>query len=294
MTEEEKKLRREKLVLLLQAKRQEPGKSGRKHTVAHNKPQLLDYYLAKELKDGVLPRGYSKRVLKNLAENHEISLQGRHVYQRVTRVFAGDTLRPSSDINGTPSDREGKEKNYAGVFSLMDVNLPKRNELAYIGLPSNQLDVIAARVGGLVVAVEKKPKKAQELEQLNKLVKQRRPSQEGEVKVLCDNIFNVMQSWKGRDFNFIDLDLMCNMPRDPLPWVKAIYHCAARGNVLVHVTTCIGRTISEKEYETNLNTFNNCLDSVGFTIVGKPSRYGYWDRIIPMRCERYILQRREQ
>lgn len=255
--------------------------------------QLLDYYVSKELKDGSPVHGYARRVQKNLADSHAIHLGATNVYQRVERVFAGDRLRPSADVDGTPSSREGKDQNYAGFLSLVDVFIPNRYERAYIGLPANQLDVIASQIGGPVLAVERDPERAQGLEQLNKLVEQRRTHKEGAVQIICDDIFNVMKGWKGHNLNVIDLDLMCALPEQSLPWVKAISNCAARGKVVVNLTTTLGRSLSKANYENHLFRFNFNLASAGFITVGNSS-FSYRDRVFPMRCERYVLERSQQ
>ena len=251
--------------------------------------QLLDYYILKEyvLKDA--RRGYAAKVVKNLADSHAIRLQERDVYSRVKRVRAGDTLRPSADVSGTPSVREGKDQNYAGFLSLVDVFQPRVEERCYIGLPANQFDVIASKIGGSIFAVERNRERAEELEKFKSFIQKRR--RKVSLTVANCDIWILLQTL-ANEFNIFDLDLMCPMQEDTLEWAEVFYHSAKPGMSILNLTTIVGRVITAEEHEKRVNWFNRNLHSVGFKPIGR-SRFVYRDRAHPMRCERYVVYKPE-
>jgi hypothetical protein len=249
--------------------------------------QLLDYYLLNEVILNDNKRGFPARVKGVLAKNHSIRVTGTNVYQHYQGVLAGNPLRPSADVDGTPSIREGKDQNYAGIISLVDILLPKREMRRYVGLPANQLDVIASTISNSIVAVEYKPDKASKLKQFAQFVTQMRRNTR--INVINDDIWSYLQTSEEK-FNIFDLDLMCCLPKVSLKWAQAIWHSALPGVSVVHLTTTVGRKITVDSYETNVVRFTGNLNSVGFKSLGH-SRFSYRDRVIPMRCERFVLKK---
>ena len=247
--------------------------------------QLLDYYLLNEYVLQDARAGYAAKVKGTLAASHAIRVKERDVYQRVQRILAGDSIRPSGDVCGTPALREGKDQNYAGLLSIMDIFHPRTESRSYIGLPANQLDVVADRIKGRIVAVERDPARAQQLEKLKNFVVKRRPHVR--VEVVNDDIWSVLQK-RSREFNVFDLDLMCPMPEDSFEWAESVYNAAQPGFSVLHLATTVGRVLSDEDYEKRIVWFNRNLHSVGFKPAGC-SRFSYRDRRTPMRCERYVL-----
>lgn len=261
------------------------------HTLSKaSSKQLLDYYVLKEYILTDVRRGYAARVRKNLADSHAIRIQENDVYSRVKRVLTGDSLRPSADVSGTPSTREGKDQNYAGFISLVDVFHPRAEERSYVGLPANQLDHIAGRIGGSIVAVERNPERAKQLRKFKSFIRKRRRKVSLEI-ANCD-IWTLLQEQQNM-FNIFDLDLMCPIPEDTFHWAEAIYNAAQTGVSVINLTTVVGRVISIKNHEKRVNWLNRNLCSVGFKPIGG-SRFSYRDRSTPMRCERYVLYKPEQ
>jgi hypothetical protein len=255
-----------------------------------NSKQLLDYYVLKEYVLTDKRRGYAARVVKNLADSHAIKVQERDVYRRVERVLAGDSLRPSADVSGTPSIREGKDQNYAAFISLVDIFLPRAEKRAYVGLPANQLDDIASRIGGSILAVERDSQRTVELEKFKNFIQKRR--RDANLNVASSDIWMLLQGCKDR-FNIFDLDLMCPLTEDTFNWAEAVYRAAQPGFTVLNLTTTVGRSITKKNYERRVTWFSRNLCSAGFKPVGN-SRFPYRDRHTPMRCERYVLYKPEQ
>ena len=262
------------------------------HTLSQTSAkQLLDYYLLNEciLKDK--KRGFGARVMGTLEQNHSIRVKEVDVYQRFKGVLAGNPLRPSADVNGTPSTREGKDQNYAGLIALVDIMLPRKQMRYYVGLPANQLDFIATSVGGNITAVEKVPERAQKIAQFAKFVTKMRNNML--INVVNDDVWSYLQTTSEK-FNVFDLDLMCHLPDDSSSWANAIHLAARPGVSVAHVTTCIGRGkfdgLTEEKYETRVVRFIGNLISAGFKSLGH-SRFSYRDRITPMRCERLVLKK---
>ena len=221
-------------------------------------------------------------------------MTGPNVYQHYQRVLAGTPLRPSADVDGTPSVREGKDQNYAGIISLVDIFLPRREDRCYVGLPANQLDTIASNIGGSIVAVERDPKRAGQLEQLKKFTEMRHNVR---IEVVNDDIICYLSRYNSEieeyenenKYNIFDLDLMCHLPSYPY-FTDYLYRTAKLGFSLIHITTCVGRKITVDEYETRVVRFSRSLASSGFESIGH-SRFSYRDRITPMRSERFIVRK---
>lgn len=249
--------------------------------------QLLDYYILKEYVLAGKRRGYAAKVQKDLADTHEVLVKEHNVLSRVKAIRAGDPLRPSADVSGTPSSREGKDQNYAAFVSLVDIFLPRVTERAYVGLPANQLDYISHRIGGRIVAVERHLDRVRELQKLNSFIRSRRPG--ASLKVVHGDIWEIL-SGSEEKFNVFDLDLMCPIEERNMRWAKAIFDAARPGRSLLHLTTTCGRSITQRQHEKYTNRFRSNLARVGFEPFGSSS-FLYRDRATPMRCERFVLSK---
>lgn len=252
---------------------------------------LLDYYLINEI-DNNLPRGYSRRVVNNLA-THRVTLSPATIYSRVKKIISGDTIiRPSADVNGSPSARDGKDQGYAGFWSLVDIAIPDRNQRYYIGLAANQLDVVRSHISYSSITVcEKLSERADNLCHLAGLAERFRPGPR--VDIVVGDIFKQIGKEENK-YNIFDLDLMCQLPEEKKinKWVKKIYRASYPGKVVIGITTGIGRTGNTRErYKFRADYLQRALESVGFQDVGC-SRFAYRDRRIPMRSERFILTKK--
>ena len=105
-----------------------------------------------------------------------------------------------------------------------------------------------------------------------------------------EDIFEVLEEKKAV-FNIFDLDLMSILPRPEKldKWACILRSSAKEGKVVVNITTTIGRSLTEEEYNSRVGYFRQALESVGFRELGF-SPFGYRDRYTPMRSMRIILK----
>ena len=252
--------------------------------------QLLDYYLLDELMDGQ-QRGYSARVSARLAQSN-IKMSSQVVYARAKNILSGKTtVVPSADVNGTPSARIGKDQNYAGFWTMVDLAIPFPETRKYVGLPANQIDVVRERVAspGSLVVCEMDATRADKFFRLAQFLHEVRPGPRIEVEV--EDIFRVMDRETNR-FNIFDLDLMCCLPKSEEleSWAKIIYKSALPGKSVVNLTATVGRGITDKEHLYRSTIFRDMLQFAGFEETGA-SLWSYRDRQIPMRATRLILNK---
>jgi len=251
--------------------------------------QLLDYYLIPELIEG-RPAGYATRVQGRISE-HNIVVSKSTIYSRAQRVINGTTtLHPSAEFHGVPGNREGKDQNYSGFWSMLDCFIP-REERFYIGLPSNQIDRIKEQVGGWIFVCERDTDHAEQLKHLAAIISAR-PHNQAQIIVIHGDIFNFMET--NIKFNVFDLDLMQNLPDefDLKWWVHLLRTSTLRGSTIgINLIATIGRSITEEEHNKRTIFFRDALRTEGFRELGY-SRFAYRDRRIPMRAERFILKRR--
>lgn len=252
--------------------------------------QLVDYYLLDEMRTGNRP-GYASRIVSKLAEYKVIYSKGA-IYTRARHIREGKTvICPSADVNGTPAARDGKDKAYAGLWTLVDVALPDVSSRVYIGLAANQIDVVRSHITFPYMRVcEKDEERAQKLVQVAELIERFKPGPK--IDIVNEDIFTSI-SKVSNCYNIFDLDLMCQLPKEATidKWVGRIYLAAQPGKSVLAITTGIGRKgNTEERYNQRAGYLRRALESRGFQELGY-SRYAYRDRIIPMRSERFILQK---
>jgi len=248
------------------------------------KKQLLDYYIVQE---GILherPRGYARKVCSKMKSLHKVNICPKTVYSRVKGVIQGDRLVPLADVDGNPSHREGKDRNYAGFEAILDIVLPNLEDRDYLGLPANQVDSALGYAGGNIVICERDENRSQELRQIAKFLYKCRKRA---ILILNSNIWDYMNQTKSM-FNVFDFDLMCVIPYYSWTWAKSLYRAAKPGPNVVNLTTTCGRIITEEEYENRRARFERGLVNQGFQLGGK-SYFRYSDRTAPMRTARYVL-----
>jgi hypothetical protein len=252
--------------------------------------QLVDYYLLDELRNGGRP-GYAGRVVSQLAE-HKVYRTKAVIYSRARAIRSGKTLiSPSSDVNGTPAARDGKDKAYAGLWAMVDIAIPDLASRVYIGLAANQLDMVRSHTTFPYLRVcEKDVERSTRLVQIAELIERFKPGPK--IDIINDDIFRTM-SRVTNCYNIYDLDLMCQLPKESKidRWVKKIYSSSGIGKVVLSITTSIGRKgNTEERYNQRAGYLRRALEQAGFQEVGY-SRYAYRDRIVPMRSERFILNK---
>lgn len=256
---------------------------GRGKDISSRETQLIDYYTIDELVDG-LKRGYTKRVQNKLAESHQVQLKDCVIRSRIKRVInKAVILSPAAEFNGVPGPRSGKDQNYAGLWTLADLIEPNLQNRDYLGLAGNQILAIRGHVGGKITVCEKKAAIAEKMSGLVNIL--------GDDRITVENqeIFRFMNQCNPI-YNILDLDLMCNLPRPEKldKWVVSIKHCLRPGKVVMGMTTCVGRGLTEIEYQERVVYFRNILRKAGLTETGF-SAFSYRDRRIPMRVQRYVL-----
>ena len=250
--------------------------------------QLLDFYLIEELLSGA-QKGYPGRVAKKLLE-HNVVYKKNAIYSRAKTILAGKTvLVPSADVDGRPSARDGKDKMYAGLWTMVDLALPFPETRVYIGLTANQLDNVRVHLASpFMVVCERDKVRSEKLRQLADLVEK---SKQG-PKIIIENedIFEVLKEKKAV-FNIFDLDLMSILPRPEKldKWAHILRSSAKEGKVVVNITTTIGRSLTEEEHNGRVGYFRQALESSEVREMGF-SPFGYRDRYTPMRSMRIILK----
>lgn len=236
--------------------------------------QLIDFYLIPELTNN-LPPGYIKRL------QSKVNISSSILSARARRVFRGDLiLQPAADIDGKPSSRTGKERAYEGFWSLVDILLPNKIERRYIGLTSNQISPVAARLACPMIVCEKEWQKYQKLLQLASFENR---TNNRRVNVACWDIFGYL-SISERKFNIFDLDLMSILPTEErlCKWAKLIKRVSLDGPVLIYIANSVGRNITKEEHNKRLDYFISCFDNIS------RSDFNYRDRRIPIYGSRLV------
>jgi hypothetical protein len=260
-----------------------------KQLIGHKgQDQLLDFYLIEELIAGSL-KGYPGRVAKKLLE-HNVVYKKNVIYSRAKTILAGKTvLIPSADVDGRPSARDGKDKMYAGLWTMVDLALPFPECRNYIGLTANQLDNVRSHLSSsFMVVCERNKEKSEKLKQLAAFIE--KAKQGPQIIIENEDIFEVLKE-KKNSFNIFDLDLMSILPRPAVldKWAQIFRSSAKEGKVVANITTTIGRSLTEEEHLSRVGYLRQSLESVGFRELGY-SPFGYRDRYTPMRSMRLILK----
>ena len=254
--------------------------------IQNSKIQLIDYYYINDLS-----KGCAQRIRKILQENHNIYLTYKYIQQRISQITKGEVvISPAAEFNGIPGGREGKDMNYAGLWTLIDILLPDVYSRSYLGLASNQIDKIRDKVKNQVVVCERDEKIYFKLTQLKDLIAQTKSFHMSKILVIHSDIFEYMEATK-ETFNIIDLDLMCNIPLKSfqlIHWCKLL-NKVSKDIVIVSITNTIGRNITKVQHQQQINTFKNYLKR--YFIVSN-SEFAYQDRRIPMRTNRMLLKRK--
>lgn len=268
--------------------------------------QCIDYFLGQEIASGrVKEYGYAARVAKEVhAHGHTITIGD--VYSRKRAIFTkGKVLSPASFFQGKPTSRLGKDKNYHFQFMLLQQWL-ERNQIRYIGLPANQLDVIASQMdfGGLgqLIACEMNPQTYNHMRGLRRFIyQQRKKPARPSISIYKKNVFDVMEMCADREderkFNWVDLDLMVQLPSEPelYRWAELIHDCTtSRTPIILHVAAYTARATTTEEHLEAVSDLCDVLDEVGFETVGKPTHYIYADSAMPMGCLCVVLQHRDR
>ena len=99
------------------------------------------------------------------------------------------------------------------------------------------------------------------------------------IEIFNKNIFSFLEATEKR-FNIYDIDLMICLKE---PIIERMAKCIEKTmdeKAIVNITSCIGRKITEKEYNDLMP--QKLLDNLNCKILFKYSG-GYCDRVIPMR-----------
>jgi hypothetical protein len=251
--------------------------------------QYLDYYLLQELIDRCKP-GYVSRVQGKLSSIHNFTVSKGVIYSRIAKIRSTGKIRPAAEFNGIPGIREGKDQAYAGFWALADIFLSKKTSRRYIGLPANQITIIAEKVHGPILAIEKNIDLYQ---QQNKLVEIF--DLKNRVLLINNDIFKVLTDFQNiLNFNIFDLDLMQALPglEGLKIWVKLIRSCCtAETPILLNLAATIGRNITKEEHNNRVKILIETFKNNGLRIIGH-SQFAYKDRQIPISTERFILKKR--
>jgi len=250
--------------------------------------QLLDYYLFDELLKGP-EKGYLKKVSAELSR-HNVKFSSQVIYARAKSLLSGKSVyQPSADVDGRPSAREGKDKGYSGFWTMVDLAFPFPESRYYIGLAANQIDVVRSKVAApSMVICERDLGRAFKLQDIARFISEKKSGPR--IDIWADDVFEIMKKNES-SYNIFDLDLMVCLPKPKIieEWVQHIYYSARSGKIVINITTTIGRSITEDEYEYRAGYLHEALGYAGFTHLGY-SPYKYRDRFTPMRSCRYLLQ----
>lgn len=257
---------------------------------AATEEQTVDYVLGKEVLSQsriTLKHGEAIRIQGVLAKDYNIHVSTQKISARTGQLRNGlSAFSPSGDYNGQPGKRSGKDTNYAGFWTLVDAFLPSRFERRYIGLAANQMDVIRNHISyHPVVVVERDKERAEELKAMAEVLNKVRLIPK--IEVIEGDIFDMLPFY---DANILDLDLMCAFPEDPTFWVETLN--LIKETTVLNITTCIGRFVTEKEYNDRTKRFRDQLVGNGVEIVAR-SPFSYRDRFTPMRAERLVIRKKE-
>ena len=113
--------------------------------------------------------------------------------------------------------------------------------------------------------------------------------------VLNGDLFKILSNLdQSPNFNIFDFDLMQSLPNTNtlIKWAQLIYNnSVSKTPIILNLVATIGRTITENEHIIRTQQFSEILQNHGMRVLGH-SRFGYKDRQIPIRAERFVLKKR--
>jgi hypothetical protein len=186
------------------------------------------------------------------------------------------------------TSRYGKDGMYKQLKMMIDLFILNKDK-SYVGLPANQILSAIKEYGSNVVACDKNEGMVQFMVML-----QRHFGIPGKyATILNQDIFEYLES-TDKKFSVFDFDLMCHITADNLiDKLASSVLKTAKDRCVVNIATTIGRKINEFTYRFMMpNDFINKIK--GHMNVVHHYSDGYNDRIIPMRYEIFVLERKEK
>lgn len=197
----------------------------------------------------------------------------------------------SGNVSGDEvyTSRYGKDGMYKQLKMMIDLFIPVE-ERSYIGLPANQILSTVREYGYKnVVACDKSEGMVFFMMGLQRYF----GNPQKIAPVYNKDIFEYLKQ-TDRTFSIFDFDLMCHATSENL--ISNLAETVIRtskGRSVVNIATTIGRKIDELTYR--LIMPNDFIEKIAdkMTVVHH-YRDGYNDRIIPMRYEMFVLERKGQ
>lgn len=229
--------------------------------------------------------GMLRLLSKNLMLSYRRKASPEELRERAELIITGKKIPILPSIfHGKTGPRHGKDVVYRHFWSLVRRYIRKHSQRHYIGLPANQIGGLPILIGGSIDVCEKDKKLAEWQKQYASLL-------EVEMSINNEDIFSFMDG--KLKWNVIDLDLMtiATMPFVEKT-VEAINKGAVKkGNIVINLTSCIGRAISWKQYKEIMPVaiLDGLVDK-WFDVVEVRSS-AYRDRRIPIAVEQIVVRR---
>lgn len=207
--------------------------------------------------------------------NIEISADTLHRYAKDLKDIREPVCASAfnNSTNGL-SARVGKEVMYGQFDMLVKLFI---NEIKYIGLPANQILSIARKYKNIVAC-----ERDFEMYKFMSFLKQNFADQQ--IEIINSDLFKYFDS-TDKKFNVFDIDLMLVMTEELVDklYTSIINHCEVPS--VVNIVSCVGRKISDIEYEIRTTRLIRLLKSrMLHHYSGR-----YCDHVIPMRFEMFVI-----
>jgi hypothetical protein len=233
-----------------------------------------------------LPSDDKFRLLSlSLRKNHNRRCSSEELKQKAELIITGKKIPILPSLfHGVVGPRQGKDAAYRHFWSLVRKYVKKYQDRHYVGLAANQIGSLPVLVGGSIDVCEKDKKLVEWQKQYASLL-------DMEVSIHNEDIFSFCE---GRaKYNIIDLDLMTIATMAFVEkTVKAISEAAAeKGNVVINLTSCIGRAISWAQYREIMPValLDGLVDKWFNVVEVKSSTYR--DRHVPLAVEQLVIRR---
>ena len=267
------------------------------YVICHNtRHRIINQVIYEEFIFGLLLKtsNWEEKAVKRLS-NFGINLSSitLKMYQGLLKTGKRD---PASIANFSSmfeneelyTSRYGKDGMYKQLHMMISLWL-RNGERKYVGLPANQILSINKEFGYENVVACERDKVMSEF----MFCLQRHFSPSGNHATLInDDIFNYL-SKTDKKFSIYDFDLMCCIDSNNI-LNKLIDNISktSMDKCVVNIATTIGRKISESTYRSIMP--GQFIEKISKTmnVVGHHSD-GYNDRVIPMRYELFMLERKQ-
>lgn len=239
-----------------------------------SKPQLPNSLIVNKVIDKLWNKTVSKVELYPRVEKRFRVLLSGKVIPKLPSIF-----------NSIPGYREGKNEAYKEFWRLVDKWGQDLEERSYVGLPANQLSEILSHVETIDSCERDKEMFSWQQRYCDTF------GLSSKVSLCQKDIFVFMQE-EHKNWNVIDLDLMCFISEGFITKVTdTLALLDGTGIKCLNLASCIGRKITKAQYNSLMpGRLEEELKKRGMEVVDANRSY-YKDRVVPIACEHLVIKK---